>query len=101
MKLRVKSDEYNPLLRRREVLFEVDHGEEGGTPRRVEVRRALAEELKADLECVYVRRIETLTGTTIAVGEAHVYDTPEQARFVEPEFIKRRNQASESEGEGE
>ena len=91
MKVRITSEEYNPLLKRKEVAFEVEHGETGGTPSRFEVRKQLAVSLKIDPELVYVKKMKTKTGTMIAVGEANAYDSIEQAKLVEPEHIIARN----------
>ncbi len=102
MKVKVTSQGYNPLLKRKEVAFEVEHEETGGTPSRFEVRKRLASLLNEDLELVYVKRLETKTGTMVAVGEANVYDTIEQAQLVEPEHIIARNappQKPEEKGE--
>ena len=38
MKVKIVSQEYNPLLKRKEIVFEVEHAETGGTPPRLEVR---------------------------------------------------------------
>jgi len=91
MNIRITSEEYNPLLKRKEVAFEVEHGETGGTPSRFEVRKQLAVSLKIDPELVYVKKMKTKTGTMIAVGEANAYDSMEQAKLVEPEHIIARN----------
>jgi small subunit ribosomal protein S24e len=91
MNVRITSEEYNPLLKRKEVAFEVEHKETGGTPSRLEVRKKLATLLKADFELVYVKKMETKTGTMIAVGEANAYDSIEQAKLVEPKHIIARN----------
>jgi len=91
MKVKIISKEYNPLLKRKEVTFKVEHAETGGTPNRFEVKKQLAALLKADLELVYVRKMETKTGTTTAVGEADAYDSVEQAKIVEPKHIVARN----------
>ena len=56
------------------------------------MRRELAEMLKADLDRVWLRRLETKTGTHRTVGLAHVYDDAAKALEVEPEHIIRRNQ---------
>jgi small subunit ribosomal protein S24e len=95
MNVRITSEEYNPLLKRKEVAFEIEHKETGGTPSRFEVRKSLATLLKTDLELVYVKKMETKTGTMIAVGEANAYDSIEQAKFVEPKHIIARNTPSE------
>ena len=91
MNVKIISKEYNPLLKRREVTFKVEHTETGGTPRRFEVRKKLATLLKKDIELIYVRKMETKTGTMTAVGEANAYDSVEQAKIVEPKHIVARN----------
>jgi small subunit ribosomal protein S24e len=91
MEVRITSEEYNPLLKRKEVAFEVEHRETGGTPSRFEVRKRLAALLKIDPALVYVKRMKTKTGTMIAVGEANAYDSIEQAKLVEPKHIIARN----------
>jgi len=101
MKVKIVSQEYNPLLKRKEIVFEVEHAETGGTPPRLEVRGKLASELKTSLELVYVRRMETKTGTLISVGEANAYDSVEQARLLEPEHIVARNTPAEKAEGGE
>ena len=91
MKIKVTAKKRNPLLKRTEVAFEVEHGETGGTPARFEVRKSLADALKAKLELVYVKRVETRTGANTALGEANLYESAEQAKLVEPEHIVTRN----------
>jgi ribosomal protein S24E len=91
MKIKIVSKEYNPLLKRKEIIFEVEHADTGGTPPRFEVRKKLASKLKASLDLVYVRKVETKTGTMIAVGEANAYDSIEQAKLLEPKHIVARN----------
>jgi len=46
MEVKIISDESNPLLKRREVRFQVDHSKLGGTPSRPEIRKAVANALK-------------------------------------------------------
>ncbi len=91
MKIKIVSKEFNPLFKRKEIVFEVEHTETKGTPSRLEVRKNLATALKTNLELVYVRKVETKTGTMIAVGEANAYDSIEQAKLLEPEHISTRN----------
>jgi len=95
MKLKIVSKEQNPLMKRREVTFSVEHAQTGGTPTRVEVRKQLATLLKTDLDLVYVKQLETKTGTMVAIGEANAYDSIEQAKLVEPEHIIARNATPE------
>ena len=57
--------------------------------------------LKAELDQVWVRSIETKTGTHKTVGLAHVYYDPGKALVVEPEYIIQRNQKPEKVPEAE
>jgi small subunit ribosomal protein S24e len=91
MEVKVVSAKSNPLLKRREVSFRVEHGPAGKTPGRLEVKRALAAELKVDEELVFVGKMATLTGTCTAVGVANAYETLKQAKLVEPDYIVKRN----------
>ena len=95
MKLKIVSKEQNPLLKRKEVTFSVEHAQTGGTPTRVEVRKQLATLLKTKLELVYVKQVETKTGTMVAIGEANAYDSIEQAKLMEPKHIIARNATPE------
>ncbi|MDH5449846.1 MAG: 30S ribosomal protein S24e [Candidatus Bathyarchaeota archaeon] len=95
MKIKVTSQQHNPLLKRKEIVFEVNHEETKGTPSRLEIRKKLAEKLKANIELLYVRKVETKTGTMLAVGEANLYESPEQVKLVEPEHIITRNMPPE------
>jgi ribosomal protein S24E len=56
----------------------------------------LAVLLKVELDKVWVRSINTKTGTRTTVGLAHVYKDPGQALIVEPEYIIQRNQKPEA-----
>ncbi|UCC57764.1 MAG: 30S ribosomal protein S24e [Candidatus Bathyarchaeum sp.] len=91
MKVKIVLKEQNPLLKRKEVTFRIEHEKNGGTPTRVEVRKQLATMLKTDLELVYIKRMKTKTGTMVAVGEANAYESIEQAKLIEPQHIIARN----------
>ncbi len=92
MKIKILNRRYNLFLKREEISFEVDHSQEGGTPPLFEVRKALAKLLKVNLELVYVKGLITRTGAMIATCKANVYDSIEQAKFMEPEHILLRNE---------
>ena len=91
MQVKILSQKYNPLLKRKEVVFEVDHSQEGQTTPRLELRKSLADLLKTKLDLIFVEKVETKTGTTIALGEANAYDTVEQAKSVERDHIIARD----------
>jgi ribosomal protein S24E len=95
MEVKIVSAKENALLKRKEVTFTVEHGSEGRTPPRLEVKKALAAELKVDEGLVFVRAMRTRTGTSSAVGVANAYESAEQARLVEPEYIRKRNSPPE------
>ena len=91
MEVKIVSEKENPLLKRRELYFQVEHSQTGSTPPRLEVRKAVATVLKKDADLVFVKKLETKTGTHTAFGVANVYDSVEQARLIEPEYIVERN----------
>ncbi len=101
MEVKIVDKKYNPLLKRKEVVFEVKHEKVKGTPPRFEIRAKLAEMLKMKLEHVYVRKVETKTGTMLALGEANAYDTVEQAVLTEPKYVIQRNTSKEKVEEAE
>lgn len=91
MEVKILSQKENPLLKRREIYFEVKHSETGRTPPRLEIRKAVATALKTDTNLVFVKKLETKTGTQLAIGAANVYNSIEQAKLIEPEYIIKRN----------
>jgi small subunit ribosomal protein S24e len=91
MEVKITSQNENPLLKRKEIRFEVDHDKTGSTPARLEIRKAVANALKANVDLVFVKRFETKTGTHTAAGTANLYDSVEQAKLIEPEYIVKRN----------
>ncbi len=44
---------------------------------------------------VFIKRMHTKTGTNITSGDANVYQKAEQAKLVEPEYIRKRNSPPE------
>lgn|SRR5512137_667815 len=95
MEIKIVVSKDNPLLKRRELQFKIEHGTQSKTPARLDVRKALAAELKIGEELVFVRDMRTLTGTGTAVGHANVYQTATQAKLVEPDYIVKRNNPPE------
>jgi len=91
MQIEITGEKENPLLKRKEVQFRINHGETGSTPPRLEVRKAVASELKIGTELVFIKRFITKTGTQSAFGVAHIYQSVEGAETVEPEYIVKRN----------
>jgi small subunit ribosomal protein S24e len=95
MEVKILSENENPLLKRREVVFQVDHDQTGSTPPRLEVKNVIAKLLKTDANLVFIKKLETKTGTRRAIGLANVYDSIEHAKLIEPEYIVKRNMPPE------
>jgi ribosomal protein S24E len=91
MKVKVVDHHRNSLLQRREVTFEVEHDPHEGTPTRAELKKNLAEILKANIDLVFIEKAVTKTGSLLTVGEANVYEAAEQVKIVEAEHIINRN----------
>jgi ribosomal protein S24E len=101
MQIKIESAKDNPLLKRKEVEFTVIQVPKEKTPQRLEVKKALAVELKIGDDVVFVKRMRTKTGTNITVGVANVYQSVSQAKLVEPEYIRKRNSPPEKPKEEE
>ena len=95
MEIKIVTSKNNPLLKRREIQFKIEHGAQSKTPARLDVKKALAAELKVGEELVFVKDMRTLTGTGTAVGHANAYETAERAKIVEPDYIVKRNSPPE------
>ena len=89
MEIDIISEKENPMLHRRDVRFEVVH--EDASPSRLSVRDSLAAKLNKDAGEVVVHAVNTKYGMRKSIGYAKVYDTPEQARDVEQEYMLERN----------
>lgn len=100
MDIEIISEEENPMLHRTDVRFEIVH--EDATPERLQVRDSLAAALDKDSDEVVVRTLDTKYGMRRTVGEAKVYDSPEDAHDVEQEHMLERNKiAAGEDGEAE
>jgi ribosomal protein S24E len=51
--------------------------------------------LQVSDKLVYIKRMHTMTGTNIAIGDANAYDSAEQAKLIEPDYIMKRNNPPE------
>jgi small subunit ribosomal protein S24e len=94
MEVKIKQEEYNALLRRKEICAEVDH-DQAGTPSRTDLRKAISSKYGVKTESVYVIDVRTKTGTQSAFCEVQVYDDHESARRTVPKHIQTRNLPAE------
>jgi small subunit ribosomal protein S24e len=90
MEIKIISEKENRLLKRKEVRFQINHTA-ASTPPRLEIRKAVADALQANVDLVFVKRFVTKSGMQIATGIANLYDTVDNAKLVEPEYIVKRN----------
>ena len=95
MQIKIESTKDNALLKRKEVGFTIIQGPKEKTPQRLEVKKALAAEMKIGDEVVFVKKMHTKTGTNITQGAANIYQNVEQAKLIEPEYIRKRNSPPE------
>jgi small subunit ribosomal protein S24e len=100
MEVKFVSTKENPLLKRKEVEFMVEQDVEK-TPARLEIKKAIAAKLKVNEEMVFVKKMQTMTGTHTTVGNATAYETVEQAKRIEPKYIRKRNSPPEEPKEEE
>lgn len=90
MDLKVKQEDYNALLKRKEVRAEIEH-DGAGTPSRIDLRKAIASKYGTKPESVYIINVQTDTGTQSEVCEVQVYDDPQYAQRTVPKHIQIRN----------
>jgi small subunit ribosomal protein S24e len=95
MQINIESSKDNPLLKRKEVGFTIVSGPKEKTPQRLEVKKALAIALQTSDDVVFVKRMRTKTGTSTTLGVANIYKSVNQAKIVEPEYIRKRNNPPE------
>ncbi len=90
MSFEVLEEHVNPLLGRREAKLIVHH-EGQGTPDRLTVRKLASEHFQAKIESVFVRSISTRTGGSSAICRVDLYENPETADKLVPDYLKNRN----------
>jgi ribosomal protein S24E len=93
MEIREESISYNPIFKRRELTFFLDHISLS-SPLLYVVRKSLAEKYDVNEDVVYIMRLDTKTGTNRAYGKAEIYDSYKNAVQVVPKHIQRRNMSS-------
>ncbi|RLG71061.1 MAG: 30S ribosomal protein S24e, partial [Candidatus Iainarchaeum archaeon] len=83
MEVKIIKREKNPLLRREEILFEIEDVK--ATPSRQEVFNKLVALLNANAELLVIKNIKSKFGTNIVEGKAHLYSSKEVLEKLEPE----------------
>jgi len=90
MKMEITQKKENPLSKRVEVYFTINHDGES-TPGRNAVAEAVAKECKSKRDCVVVDSIESVYGKGMSKGYAKVYESKEAALEFDREHLLKRN----------
>ena len=98
MKVEITEKVENPLLRRTEVKFKVDH-EGGPTPKRLDVRAQLASQLGVSEELVVIDKLASMYGQQVASGMARAYSSRERLEELEPKYLLKRGLPAEAKEE--
>ena len=98
MSITIISEKENLLLKRKEILFEIEH-DKTATPARLEIRKKIAAQLNVPLENTYIKSLKSQYGLAKTTGVARVYDSEERAKLVEPKYIIKRNIGKEKKKE--
>jgi len=90
MKIEITNQKENPLQKRTEVYFNIDHVGET-TPGRNAVAEDIAKKMKSKRDCVVIDSIESVYGIGKSKGYAKVYDSKESAMSFENKYLLKRN----------
>ncbi|HDD25465.1 MAG TPA: 30S ribosomal protein S24e [Acidilobales archaeon] len=90
----------NELVKRLEIDTYIAHVGKG-TPRRADIRKAIAQNYGKSEELIVVRKIESEFGIGLSKAEIHIYDDIERLKLFEPKHILKRHEEEKKEGGGE
>jgi len=90
MKIEITQKKENPLQKRVEVYFTIDHVGES-TPGRNVVAEDIAKKMKSKRDCVVVDSIDSVYGIGKSKGYAKVYSNKKFALEYESEHLLKRN----------
>ncbi len=90
MKMEITEKKENPLYKRTEVYFTIDHVGES-TPGRNAVAEEVAKQTKSKRDCVVVASVESVYGTGKSKGYAKVYESKQAALELERDYQLKRN----------
>ncbi|ENN96682.1 30S ribosomal protein S24e [Methanocaldococcus villosus KIN24-T80] len=99
MEIKIVSDRYNPLLKRREIKFILDH--EGATPTFKDVRSKLCAMFNVDKNLLILEKIVEETGMQRCRGYVKIYDDENILKLVERKHILLKNEIGGENDQGE
>ena len=89
MDIKVIEERENPILKRREVTFKVEH--DGPTPSRMSIIDKIAATMDSKPGLVIVDSMKSEFGKRETIGYAKIYETEERAKEVERLYVIKRN----------
>jgi len=89
LEIRVESERYNPLLKRRELHLRVSFN--GKTPSRAEIREKVAGIMNAEQNRLVIDYVKNEFGKREAKIYAKIYDSAEAMKAIEEKHILERN----------
>ena len=95
MKITISEKIDNPLLKRKEVKFSVDH-EGKATPTKAAVANFLSAKLNAKKELMFIKKYESRFGTNTSSGVCLVYVNENAMNLVYETLLYRKLKNSES-----
>ena len=95
MELEITEQNDNPLLNRQEIKVVIKHSE-SSTPRRNQVIKNIAEELKANRELVIIDHLKNAYGKTETHGYAKIYSDKESLSKIETKPSMERHKDIDS-----
>ncbi len=96
MEITIINDKKNPLLKRREINFKINH--DTGTPKRNDVKIKLVAMLSAKPELVIIERMRSEFGKRETLGYVKVYQSEKHLKGIERPHIIERNAPKVVEG---
>lgn len=90
--LSILDDRTNPLIRRREIVFQVEHPG-SATPTASSLKERLADLLGTKPEATFIVSLRGLAGLQRSKGICHIYSSPTDGQTMEPEHTRRLNMA--------
>ncbi len=95
MKIKIEEKHENPLIKRQDIIFLVEH-RGTATPPRLDVRDKLAAQMNCQTDQLYVIKLQGLYGQSSTRGLAHLYASKEEALAREQAHIIKRHLTEEA-----
>ncbi|MEM3737558.1 MAG: 30S ribosomal protein S24e [Candidatus Bathyarchaeia archaeon] len=85
----ITKDNFNPLLERRELNFEIYHPN-APTPTRKEVKEKLAAIINTDQSTIHIAKMETKRDSWATKGLVYIYLSQNKAKLLTPHYLIER-----------